>query len=463
MKKSLQKTLLSYKVTGIAVFMLGLFSACFFGSSSERNNNMDSSNHYSLSNEALLDTIQQATFNYFWYGAEPNSGMAPERINVNGVYPMNDQNVVTTGGSGFGLMAILVGIKRGYITREQALKRFEKIVTFLEKADRFHGVWPHWLYGETGKVKPFSKKDDGGDLVETSFLLQGLLCVRQYFSAGNTREKQLVERIDQLWRDVDWQWYTHGSNVLFWHWSPDYGWQMDFPIHGYNECLITYILAASSPTHGVSAEVYREGWAENGNIKDPTTVFGYTLQLRRQGNAKHGGPLFWAHYSYLGLSPKGLKDQYADYWKENTNQVLINYTWCVKNPLGYKGYGPDSWGLTSSYSIKGYAGHAPNRERDLGVIAPTAAVSSIPYTPEKSLQAMHHWYEDMNDKCWGPYGFYDAFSKTADWYAKKYLAIDQGPQIVMIENYRSGMLWQLFMSCPEVQKGLKKLGFSYTP
>lgn len=449
----------NFMTTGLAVFILGLFTACDFGTSSNTSTSDDSASHYSLSNEALLDTIQRATFNYFWYGAEPNSGMAPERINISGVYPMKDKSVVTTGGSGFGLMAILVGIKRGYITREQALGRFEKIVTFLEEADRFHGVWPHWLFGETGKVKPFSKKDDGGDLVETSFLIQGLLCVRQYFKNGNEQETQLAERIDKLWKEVDWQWYTHGKNVLYWHWSPDYEWEMNFPIHGYNECLITYILAACSPTHGVPAEVYHEGWAENGKIKNPFKVFDYSLQLRRQGNAKHGGPLFWAHYSYLGLSPKGLKDRYADYWKENSDQALINYTWCVKNPLDYKGYGPDSWGLTSSYSIKGYAGHAPNKERDLGVIAPTAAVSSIPYTPEKSLQAMQHWYNDMKDKLWGPYGFYDAFSETADWYAEKYLAIDQGPQVVMIENYRSGMLWKLFMSCPEVKKGLKKLGF----
>lgn len=445
-------------ITGIIIVSLVSFTSCHSGSSSARDS-ADSLNQYKLSDEDLLDTIQHATFNYFWNGAEPNSGMAPERIIMSGVYPMNDKSVVTTGGSGFGVMAILVGIKRGFITREQALKRFDKIVTFLENADRFHGAWPHWLYGKTGKVKPFSKKDDGGDLVETSFLIQGLLCVRQYFRDGNAEEKKLAGRIDKLWKEVDWQFYTRGENVIYWHWSPDYGWQMNFPIHGYNECLITYILAASSPTHGVSAKVYHEGWAENGKIKTTTKVFNYTLQLRRQGNAKHGGPLFWAHYSYLGLAPKGLKDGYADYWKENTNQALINYTWCVKNPLGYKGYGKDSWGLTSSYSIKGYAGHAPSKKRDLGVIAPTAAVSSIPYTPQKSLQAMRNWYENKNNNLWGPYGFYDAFSETSDWYPEKYLAIDQGPQVVMIENYRSGMLWKLFMSCPEVQKGLKLLGF----
>ncbi|MGN6194324.1 MAG: glucoamylase family protein [Ginsengibacter sp.] len=408
--------------------------------------------------DSLLTLIQRQTFEYFWNGAEPNSGMAAERINMNGIYPENDKNVVTSGGSGFGVMAILVGIKRGFITKEQGLQRLEKIVSFLEKADRFHGAWPHWMYGTTGRVKPFSPKDDGGDLVETAFMIQGLLTVRQYYLNGNSEEKKLATRIDKLWKEVDWNWYRNGQNVLYWHWSPDYGWQMNFPVHGYNECLILYILAASSPAHGVPAEVYHEGWAQNGKIKSLSEHFGYELQLHHIG-APNGGPLFWAHYSYLGLDPNGLKDEYADYWKENTDQALINYSWCVQNPLHYKGYGPDSWGLTSSYSIKGYAGHAPSEERDLGVIAPTAAISSIPYTPEQSLAAIKHWYGDMKSKLWGKYGFYDAFSETADWYPQQYLAIDQGPQVVMIENYRSGFLWKLFMSSPEVQSGLKKLGF----
>jgi hypothetical protein len=415
-------------------------------------------NSDSVSTDSLLTLIQYQTFQYFLTGAEPNSGMACERINMDGIYPQNDKNVVTTGGSGFGVMAILTAIERNFITRKQGVERLEKIVGFLEKADRFHGAWPHWLHGETGKVKTFSKKDDGGDIVETAFLVQGLLCVRQYFRDGNEKEKSLAKRIDELWKGVDWNWYRNGQNVLYWHWSPNYAWQMNFPIHGYNECLIAYILAASSPTHGVPASVYHEGWAENGKIQSPSKLFGYALQLYHQG-APNGGPLFWAHYSYLGLSPHGLKDKYADYWKENTNQTLINYEWCVHDSLGYRGYGPDSWGLTSSYSVKGYAGHAPSPTRDLGVISPTAAISSIVYTPEKSIGAIKHWYNDMKDKLWGPYGFYDAFSETENWYPQKYLAIDQGPQVVMIENYRSGLLWKLFMSCPEVNAGLKKLGF----
>ncbi|NBA89122.1 beta-glucosidase [Emticicia sp. CRIBPO] len=412
-----------------------------------------------ISDEELLDIVEKQTFQYFWKGAEPVSGMARERLHTDGNYPQNDANVVTVGGGGFGVMAIIAGIHRGYITRQEGVKGLTKIVGFLEKADRFHGAWPHWLYGETGKVKPFGTKDNGGDLVESSFMIQGLLCVREYFKDGSAEEKALAGRVDKLWKEVEFSWYRNGTNSLYWHWSPEYAWQMNFPVHGYNECLIMYVLAASSPTYGIPAQVYEEGWNENGKIKAPHKVSGIELQASHQGNAFNGGPLFWAHYSYLGLDPRGLKDKYIDYWKENVNQSRINYNWCVQNPLKYKGYGPNSWGLTSSYSVAGYAGHAPDLRNDLGVISPTAAISSLPYTPRESLAAMRYWYTQKKDKLWGEYGFYDAFSESANWYPPHYLAIDQGPAAVMIENYRSGLFWKLFMGCPEIKDGLKKLGF----
>jgi len=291
-------------------------------------------------------------------------------------------------------------------------------------------------------------------------MLQALLCVRQYFKNGNKQEKALAERADKLWKEVDFNFYRNNQNVLYWHWSPNHEWKMNFQVKGYNECLIMYILAASSPTHAVPAEVYHEGWAMNGKIKETKTSYNLSLDLKHQGNPPNGGPLFWAHYSYLGLDPRGLKDQYADYWNETVNQAKINYEWCVQNSEGYKGYGPNNWGLTASYSIKGYAGHAPSKERDKGVISPTAALSSFPYTPKESMQAMKFWYNELGDKVWGNYGFYDAFSIHHNWFEPRYLAIDQGPIVVMMENYRTGLLWKLFMSSPEIQQGLTKLGFT---
>ena len=413
----------------------------------------------SLTTDALLDTVQRRTFLYFWDGAEPNSGLAPERIHMDGNYPAGGPDVVTSGGSGFGIMAILAGINRGYVSRTDGLVRMEKIVSFLERADRFKGAYPHWWYGETGKVKPFGQKDNGGDLVETAFLMQGLLAVHQYYIDGTPQEKALAQRIDKLWREVDWNWYRKGNqNVLYWHWSPEYGWEMNFPVHGYNECLIMYILAAASPTHGIPPKVYHEGWAENGAILSPHKVENIELNLRYQDSK--AGPLFWAQYSFLGLNPTKLKDKYcSDYFNEMKNLTLANRAYCIRNPKCHKGFGSDCWGLTASYSVNGYAAHAPNEHDDKGVISPTAALSSIVYTPEYSLQVMRHLYE-MGEKVFGPYGFYDAFSETDNWYPQRYLAIDQGPIAVMIENYRSGLLWKLFMSHPDIQKGLQKLGFS---
>jgi len=449
---------MKFKITALRIIV---FSVCFFTFCKSKDDTaIVSTTQTPISDSVLLDLVEKQTFEYFWDGAEPASGMGRERYHVDGVYlPGDDTITVTTGGSGFGVMSILAAINRGFITRDQGLQRLDKIVSFLEKADRFHGAWPHWINGETGKVKPFGTKDDGGDLVETSFMLQGLLCVRQFFKDGNEQEQNLAKRTDDLWKQVEFDWYRNGQNVLYWHWSPDYAWIMNFPVTGYNECLIMYVLAASSPTHTIPAEVYHEGWARSGAIKGGTTKYGYTLSLNHNGAQEYGGPLFWAHYSYLGLDPHGLQDEYADYWKEDQNQALINYSWCVENPKKFKGYGKDSWGLTASYSVDGYAAHAPGQQTDLGVISPTAALSSFPYTPEYSMNAMRHWYNDMRDKIWGPYGFYDAFSETANWYPKRYLAIDQGPIVAMIENYRSGLLWKLFMSCPEVQNGLRKLGF----
>lgn len=415
-----------------------------------------------ITNDSLMTLVQYRTFRYFWDGAEPNSGMARERFHVDGIYPENDKNVVTSGGTGFGLMAILAGIERGFITRDEAYTRYSKIIEFLKKADRFHGAWPHWIYGETGRVKPFSPDDNGADLVETAYLVQGLLAVRQYFRNGSEREKLLSSEIDNLWREVEWNWFTKGGeNVLYWHWSPDFGWKMNFPVEGYNECIILYILAASSPTYPIKSKAYHEGWARSGAINSQSGKYGYELNFRHNGAEEYGGPLFWAHYSYLGLDPRNLKDKYADYWQENRNHTLINWKWCSLNPKKFAGYSEDCWGLTASYSVNYYAAHAPGETNDLGVITPSAALSSFPYTPEQSMNAMKHFYYNLGSRIWGEYGFYDAFSEQNNWYPQKYLAIDQGPVVIMIENYRTGLLWNLFMSALEVQNGLKLLDFNW--
>lgn len=401
-----------------------------------------------ISDEALLTLVQEQTFRYFWDFAQPNSGMTRDR-NSSG-------DLVASGGSGFGLMSMIVGIERNFITRAEGLDRIEKILTFLESADRFHGAWPHWLDGNTGDVIPFSANDNGGDLVETAFLIQGLLTVRQYLNAGVPAEDELIDRINVLWQGVEWNWYTRGGeDVLYWHWSPDKEWVMNHQIRGNNEALVTYVLAASSPTYGIAEDVYHEGWAGNGSIANGKEFYDINLPL----GTDYGGPLFFTHYSFLGLDPKGLNDTYADYWVQNVNHALINHAYSIDNPKNYIGYSDANWGLTASDNDQGYSAHSPTN--DLGVISPTAAVSSILYTPEESMKAIKFFYYSIGDRLWGQYGFYDAFNLTENWTADSYLAIDQGPIIIMIENYRTGLLNDLFMSAPEVQNGLTKLGFNY--
>lgn len=407
-----------------------------------------------ISDSALVDLVQKQTLRYFWDFAHPVSGMARERSNESFNY---GKEVVTTGGTGFGVMAIIAGVNRGWIGRDTAARFLLKMIKWLSKADSYHGVFSHWYNGETGKTIPFSRKDDGADLVETSFLLQGLLCVRQYFDdKNNFVENELRNRINWLWNDVEWNWHTrNGQNVLYWHWSPNNGWSMNFPVNGFNECLIMYVLAASGQNKRfeIPATVYHKGWATGSFFKNGKTFYGYTLPL----GFDYGGPLFFSHYSFLGLCPKSLKDQYADYWQQNQNHTLINYSYCVDNPKAFKGYTEKSWGLTASDDPGGYDAHSPTN--DNGTITPTAALSAFPYTPDKSMAALRYFYKELGDKIWSEYGFVDAFNITKNWYAKSHLAIDQGPIVVMIENYRTGLLWNLFMSSPEVQDGLNKLDF----
>ena len=401
-----------------------------------------------LSDNTLLDLVQQQTFKYFWDFGHPVSGLARER-NTSG-------EMVTSGGSGFGIMAIVTGTSRNFITRAHGLARMQTIVGFLKNtAQRFHGAYPHWLNGTTGVVIPFSTKDNGADLVETSLLMEGLLTARQFFNGADANETALRSDINSIWNSVEWNWFRQSNqNVLYWHWSSNYNWDMNVQIKGWNECLITYVLAASSASYSIPKIVYDNGWASNGGIINNNFYYGYQLPL----GPSLGGPLFLEHYSFLGINPNGLTDAYANYQTQTINHTKINYEYCKANPKGYYGYSNLCWGLTASDIPSGYTASSPTN--DVGVIAPTAALSSFPYTPTESMQALKFFYYKLGDKIWGPYGFKDAFSLNDIWFADSYLAIDQGPIIVMIENYRSGLLWNLFTSCPEIKSGMKNLGFT---
>lgn len=417
---------------------------------------------HQMTDEEFLDMVQRATFRYFWNWADPNSGIARERW-----HPDETDVTNTIGGGGFGVMAILVGIERGFVTREQGAERMWKIVDFLaNKIDKFHGAFPHWFNGTTGKVVNFGIQN-GGDIVETAFMIQGLLAARQYFDQQNSTEEQIRNLVTQLWQNVDWDFYRNNSSGLYWNWSPTMGFNFSdtFIFHGWNETLIAYILAIASPTNAAklpALSFYRSGWGNAGQIAQSRQIYGYPLYV----GLSYGGSLFFTHYSFLGLDPQNKKDLYTNYFNQNKNQTLVNREYCISNPKKFVGYGENCWGLTASQSIPGvdYTAHEPNN--DNGTIAPTAALSSIPYTPNESIAALKYFYRTYGSNLWGDFGFKDAFNLTysrkgvlGTWFSDGYLAIDQGPIIVMIENYRSQLLWNKFMAIPEIQSALTAIGF----
>ena len=420
-----------------------------------------------FSDDELLTMLQEACFHYYWEGADRQSGMTRENI-------PGDDRIVATGASGMGIAALIVGVDRGFITRAQGLERLTKIVNFLEHAQRYHGAWSHYMDGNTGKTLPvFGMFDNGGDLVETSFLMEGLLAARQYFRGNSDAERNLYQRISQLWESVEWDWYRgpQPGDFLYWHWSAEWGWQIQHPLIGFNEVMITYLLAMSSPTHGVSAEMYYSGWAsqaqraisyregwsgstDGDHYRNGHTYYGINLDV----GVGSGGPLFFTHNSFFGFDPHRLHDRYtSSYFENNRNIALINRAYCIANPKHFEGYGPDAWGLTASDGPEGYVPHAPDANNDRGTLTPTGALASFPYTPEASMAALKHYYRDLGGQLWDIYGPRDAYNPGQNWISPIYMGLNQAPIVVMIENHRTGLVWKSFMANPEIDEMLHRL------
>jgi hypothetical protein len=413
-----------------------------------------------FSDDELLTMLQEACFHYYWEGADPHSGMTRENI-------PGDDRIIATGASGMGIAALTVGVDRGFITRAQGIERLTKIISFLEHAQRYHGAWSHYMDGSTGKTMPvFGAFDNGGDLVETSFLMQGLLAARQYFRGPSQDEADLYRRISQLWETVEWDWYRgpQPGDFIYWHWSAEWGWQIRHPLIGFNEVMITYLLAMASPTHGVSPKMYYSGWAgqspgaisyregwsgstDGDHYGNGHTYYGIKLDV----GAGTGGPLFFTHYSYFGFDPHSLHDRYtSSYFENNRNIALINRAYCIANPKHFDGYGPDAWGLTASDGPEGYVSHAPDQNYDRGTLTPTGALASFPYTPEASLAAFKHFYRDLGAQLWDIYGPRDAYNPAQNWISPIYMGLNQAPIAVMIENHRTGLVWKNLMANPEI-------------
>ena len=445
-----------------SVFALVVIALCNSCAAFAISDTTGKSRRLSFTNDdELLTYIQQQYFKYVWDAALPNSGLS--RVRIIAEDPEKDKNTITVGSSGFGLAGIIVGIERGFISRKQGIERLEKIVSFLEKTDRFHGMWSHWIDDKTGKTIPFANatsKDNGGDIVESAFLAEGLLSVRQYLLKGNNKEKALAARYDKLWKGMEWNWYQkNGEDVVYWHWSPDYGWEKNFPLKGYNEALAVYLLGASSSTFPITKDAYYKGWARGGAMLNDTTLYGIAPIVVHNTGKQFVGPVFWTAFSYVGFNPGGLKDELGiDYFNVSVAQAKIQQAYCIANPKGYKGYGANCWGFSAGYSVKGYKAH--NTKTDLGVITPSGTLAAMPFAPEAVMPALKHFYYDLGDRLWGPYGFYDAYIVNEDRVVYNYLANNQCAVLPMIENYRTGLIWNLFMSAPEIKEGLKRLNFS---
>ncbi len=416
--------------------------------------NVATASTHPMTDNQLLTMVQRASFRYYWEADEPHSGMTREST------PGND-NIVAVGASGFGVMAIMVGAERGFITHQQAIHRLLKITSFLAHADRFHGAWPHFLNGRTGKAMPvFGMYDNGADLVETSFMMEGLLAARQYFKNDGPAGQELYNHITTLWRGIDWNWFraTPKRDAIYWHWSPDYSFYIANRLTGWNEVMITYLEAIASPTHSIPASDYYSGWvgeSVGNHYANGRTWYGITLPVGRGT----GGPLFFTDYSFMGFDPHGIHDRFTDYFDQNRAQAMINRAYCIHNPGHHTGYGADDWGLTAVDGPQGYVPYEPTPGLDDGTIAPTGAISAFPYTPKASMAALLHFYRDLGAHVWSIYGFRDAFNLQENWYSGITMGLNQAPMVVMIENYRTGLVWKNFMANPEIPSALKRIGF----
>lgn len=401
-----------------------------------------------LPDAELRDRVAQASVGYFADWAHPVSGMARERSG--GAFGYDVSDTVAVGGTGFGIMAQIVAAARGWRPRAEVEDRVRRVVGFLRTADRFDGVFPHFLHGATGRLVPVI--DDGADLVETAFLAMGLLCAAGFFGRD---APDLAADIEALTGEIDWAAHVRDSDGgLMWHRNPARPWSAtSLPIRGWNEALVVFVLAAGSSRHPPPSRCYHESWARGGQFLNGRVCHGVTLPL----GPDRGGPLFLSQYSFLGLDPRGLRDLYADYGAQARAHALVNRAHCLANPHGWRGYGADCWGLTASDDPSGYVAHSP--AEDTGVVTPTAALGSLPFVPREAMRALRHFHDDLGDRIWRETGFADAFSLHHDWVADSQLAIDQAPIVISLENHRSGLLWRLFMARPEVRRGLTALGF----
>ncbi len=452
------------------ILLLAIFitPACKFKSSS-RNNEVGKT----LSTEFNLDDLQRRTFNYFWDLADPESGLIPDR------WPT--ESFCSIAAMGFGLTSYIVGIENGYISRKIAAERIRDQMRFLyhlPQSNAMHAVagYKGFFYHFIDMKNGTRYKDVELSTVDTGWLMAGILSCQSYFDGDDLTETAIRDLADSLYRRVEWDWFLNDNDLLSMGWFPDRGF-LKAQWDGYNEAMLLIIMALGSTTHPVPAICW-ENWTKPYIWGD---YYGYEMV--------NFGPLFGHQYSHMYVDFRGIYDRYMaakgiDYFENARRATYSNRAYCIANPRHFNDYSDTIWGLTacdgpgdkkvdingSVIKFMGYSarGAAVNYHVDDGTIAPTAAGGSIPFAPEICIPALKAMYEKYGSALYDTYGFRDAFNPTFTfgpeningWFDKDYIGIDQGPIVIMIENYKTGLIWKVMKKNKYIIAGLKKAGFS---
>ncbi|MDZ4803716.1 MAG: glucoamylase family protein [Candidatus Eisenbacteria bacterium] len=409
-----------------------------------------------LTTPALLDTIQHTAFNYFWIEANPANGLIKDRSTTG--------SPASIAAVGFGLSAICIGIDHGWVSRVDGRQRvLTTLNTFWTGPQGsgvngfmgYKGLFYHFLDMSVG-VRTW---DSELSSIDTALLLAGAIDAKQYFNTADALDIQVRALVDSIYRRVDWEFMRASGVGIRMGWKPVTGFNGFGTWTGYNEAMIMYLLGLGSPTKPPNPNNPGFMWSSWTAGYDWLTYYGYTYI--------HFPPLFGHQYSHCWIDYRYIQDNYTrnkgiTYFENSRRATLAQWQYCIANPGGFTGYGPTLWGLTAGDGPNGYAARgAPPAENDNGTIAPTAAISSLPFTPDEVIPTMHNFFDNY-PLLWGPYGFKDGFNLTSnpDWYGPDVIGIDQGPIIIMIENYLNQKVWLRFMQNVDVQRGLTRAGFT---
>jgi hypothetical protein len=410
-------------------------------------------NTFSNSN-AFLDYLQQANFDYFWYAANPANGLVPDRS--------TSGSACSIAAVGFGLTAIGIGIDHGWISRTQGVTRvMATLNTFLNGPQGpgtsgiigYNGWFYHFLDMNTALRSPGSELSS----IDTALLLSGILYCKQYFNGTNSNETSIRMMSDSIFNRVNWTWMAQGSQKVAMGWQPTTGFSGFGNWIGYDEGMILYLLGMGTATNPLPASAWSY-WTS-----------GYIWATYYGQSFVPFPPLFGHEYSHCWIDFRHTADAYMNsqsstYFENSRRAALAQQSYCIANPLGWVGYDSNVWGLTASDGPSGYTARgAPPALNDDGTIAPTAAGGAMAFAPDISLPTLQYLYTNGKNALWTAYGFIDAFNQSVSWYDNAELGIDQGPIVIMIENYRTQRPWRLFMQNAEIQRGLQQAGFVPLP